>query len=413
MGDATAISKATICECRTFSFQPRLGVGDLIRVGLGTLTMVTTAMTGTWNYVRNLVEEFSSPEYGVGLTVLANSLVADEFRSLAAGGVTVHCMHEYRVRNRRSARLAALGRAWTFPNRLARAAPANVDLVHYPLTVPVPATHKPTVLSLHDVQHHDLPSFFSPVQRLWRRHAYDDAARRATTVMTISEHSKSRISECLAIAPERIEVAYLGVDSARFASPAAENEAIIREFNLPDRFVVYPAALWPHKNHLRLIQALAMVGDPKVELVLTGPVFGGLSLLLAEADRVGVRHRVRHLGFIAPEMVAPLLQRATALVFPSLYEGFGIPVIEAMAAGCPVAAAAIPTLVEVCGDAAVLFDPMDPEAIARAVEDVLTDVDLRQRISMAGDRRAACFTWRACAERHVAIYERTLERMGL
>lgn len=383
----------------------------MINVGMSTLTMIPSAMTGTASYVRGLVAELSARDRGVRITMLVNPLLVDWATSIAQRNVEVHPMPGFRLRDAPRSRLAAVGRAWINPGRLARAVPADLDLVHYPLTLPLPATAKPTVLSLHDVQHHDMPELFSSVQRRWRRRAYDDPARRATTVMTISEHSKARIVECLKVAPERIEVAHHGVDSSRFdPSARADDKMLLASLDLPETFVFYPAALWPHKNHSRLLEALALLDNREIGLVLTGPGSNRLAGFRAHARRLGVGDRVRHLGFLPQGLLPPILRRASALVFPSLYEGFGMPVVEAMAAGCPVAAAAIPTLEEVCGGAALMFDPRAPEEMAKAIERVVGDDALRSRLRAAGYERAGHFTWSACADRHAEIFRRTLER---
>lgn len=382
-----------------------------MRVGFSTLTMVPSAMTGTATYVRGLIREFSARGYGVELIVLTNALLAESIRSLASGSVRIHLLEEFRIRNGRRARSVALWRAWMAPRRLSRAVPQALDLLHYPLTLPMPRTRAPTVLSLHDLQHHDMPELFSALQRKWRRRAYDEAARAATTVMTVSEYSKSRIVDCLGVPPERVEVAYHGVDTERFTgADPEEDDRLLEAIDLPERFLFYPAALWPHKNHLRLLDALSAAGDDDLGLVLTGPASDRLDAIRTRARTLGLGGRVRHLGFVDPRLLPCLYRRATAVVFPSLYEGFGIPVVEAMAAGCPVAAASIPTSSELCGDAALMFDPHDTHDMARAIDRVAGDEELRARLRSAGSVRAARFTWQACAERHAAIYRRTMER---
>jgi glycosyltransferase involved in cell wall biosynthesis len=269
--------------------------------------------------------------------------------------------------------------------------------MHYPVTVPIPRTSLPAAVTLLDVQHHDLPGAFSRAEGMFRRRAYDRAARDADVVLTISEFSRERIVEVLGIPPDRVVAVHLGVDHDRF-SPEGPGS----DLDLPERFVFYPANLWPHKNHERLVQALALA--PGVELVLSGQDYGRLPGLMEAARAAGVAERVRHVGHVPHGGVAALYRSATAVIFPSLYEGFGLPPLEAMAAGCPVAVARAGSLPEVVGDAGLLFDPRDAEAMAESIRALWDDDAERERLSRAGRERSLGFSWQAAAERHVAAY---------
>jgi glycosyltransferase involved in cell wall biosynthesis len=315
------------------------------------------------------------------LTLLVNRHAGAEY-----AGRPTRRVRAYRPGDSDLTRFAAmnLGRAWP------RIDGREFDVVHYPLTVPVPDVRRaPRVVSLHDVQHRELPGMFSRAERWFRSWAYDGSARRADQVVTMSEHARRGIVERLGIAPERVHAIHLGVDHARFTPDGPTLQG------LPPRYVVYPANLWPHKNHGVLLEAWALVADPDLHLVLTGQTFGRP----APAGK-----RVVHLGHVAPDEVPALLRGAEALVFPSLFEGFGLPVLEAMACGTPVAASDRGAIAEVAGPAAHLFDPTDPEAIAAAIEAVVGDEGLRA----AGLAHAARFTWEETARRHVAVYEAAL-----
>jgi len=155
--------------------------------------------------------------------------------------------------------------------------------------------------------------------------------------------------------------------------------------------------MWPHKNHARLLEAFAAHGEPDLWLILTGQTYGAERLLAGH-------ERVRHLGHVPAGELPGLYRGASAVVFPSLFEGFGLPPLEAMACAVPVAASAAGAIGEVCGDAALLFDAGDVEAIAEAIGRVTGDKALRARLREAGLRRAAHFTWEAAARRHVEAY---------
>jgi glycosyltransferase involved in cell wall biosynthesis len=192
------------------------------------------------------------------------------------------------------------------------------------------------------------------------------------------------VIERLGLAPERVHAVHLGVDLARFTPDAS----IARE-----PFLLYPARPWPHKNHRRLFEAFANVRSrhPELRLVLTG----------SGHDTSSLPTGVEALGDVPLDRRIDLYRRAALVVFPSLYEGFGLPPIEAMACGCPVASSSAGSLSEVCGDAARLFDPHSVEEIVTAVEDVLA---APEDWGARGPARARSFTWDATARAHDAVY---------
>jgi glycosyltransferase involved in cell wall biosynthesis len=295
------------------------------------------------------------------------------------------------------ARLAAMTYGMTVGPRLR----AAVDVLHYPLTVPVPRFSGPTVVTLHDLQHVELPSFFSRGERLFRRFAYERAARRADVVVTPSEHARAMAVERLGLDGERVVVAAHGVDHERFFPADSEQE----------RFLVYPANMWPHKNHARLLEGLARASDRSIELVLTGNDYGRRDELLAHAELLGVRERVRHVGFVEHDELPRLLRRARAMIFPSLYEGFGQPPLEAMACGCAVASSVGGALAEVCAGAVLELDPRDADSIAAAVDRLASDDALVADLGARGPERAKPYTWTRSAELHVHAYEQALRRV--
>jgi len=277
-------------------------------------------------------------------------------------------------------RLAAMTAAAARPGPLRRRL-AGADVVHYPLTLRIPSVAVPTVSTLFDLQHLDLPALFSRAERAFRSLAWHRSIRGADRVVAISRFVADRAIELLGLDPGRIRVVHLGIDHERFFPDATEREP----------FLLYPARAWPHKNHARLYEAFALLRRerPELRLVLTGGGHG------RAPDGVEV------LGHVEFSELPALYRRASALVFPSLYEGFGQPPLEAMACGCPVACSSAASLPEVVGDAARLFDPHDPAGIAAAVGDVLAAPDEWAR---KGLERAAGFTWDATAAAHEEIY---------
>jgi glycosyltransferase involved in cell wall biosynthesis len=348
-----------------------------VRVAIGLLTLVPGISGGSETYARELTRALSrvgENEYEALVSTLAPE---------SGGGLPTVVARGYRASRGTAGRLWAMGAAALRPGTLGRHL-ASFDAVHYPLTVPVPRTSAPTVLTLLDVQHLDLPQLFGRGERAFRRLAYDRAARQAEHVIVISEWVRERVIERLGLGPERVHAIHLGVDLERFRP----DPSIARE-----PFLLYPARPWPHKNHVRLFEAFTVLRArrPGLRLVLTGTGHDPASL------PPGVEAR----GDVPLDGRIDLYRRAALVTFPSLYEGFGLPPVEAMACGCPVAASNAGSLPEVCGDAARLFDPRSVEDIVAAVEDVL---DAPEAWAKRGPTRAATFTWDATARAHDAVY---------
>jgi glycosyltransferase involved in cell wall biosynthesis len=352
-----------------------------VHVGISLLTLSPGELGGSETYTTGLIDALSTSR------TLEYTVFVPSRSKAAAGRLPALEIKEPPVARRGPARIAAMAFS-AFRSRDMSSRLDDVDVVHYALTVPVPKTSAPTVVTLHDIQHRDLPEFFGPARRSFRRIAYDGAARSAAAVIVTSEFVRERSLELLELDPSRVHVVPHAIDHTLFRPGDDEREP----------FLLYPARPWPHKNHTRLFEAFAMLREtrPQLRLVLTG---GGLERL--DPLPVGVERW----GVVSPERLATLYRRAACLVFPSLYEGFGLPPLEAMASGCAVAAADVGAIPEVCGDAAVLFDPKDPEAIAAAVLEADTRADeLRER----GFERAAQYTWEATARMHEDVYRSAL-----
>jgi glycosyltransferase involved in cell wall biosynthesis len=348
-----------------------------MRVGLSLLTLVPGISGGSETYARELCRALArvgSHRY----EVLAPTLAPE-----AGGGLETVVATGYPASTTIPGRLRAMAGASMRPGALAGRL-TGADVVHYPLTVPVPPVERPTILTLLDVQHLDLPELFPRGERLFRRLAYDRAARKADRVVVISEWTRGRVVERLGLDPAHVHAIHLAVDHERFSpDPRVEREP----------FLLYPARPWPHKNHARLFEAFARLRHerPDLRLVLTG----------VGHDPARLPPGVETRGGVAIDELVALYRRAAAVVFPSLYEGFGLPPLEALACGCPVAASHAGALPEVLGDSAVLFDPEDADGIAAGVAEALARAD---ELSRLGLERAAGFTWEATAHAHDEVY---------
>lgn len=348
-------------------------------VAMPLLTFVPGAMGGSERFALRLIEALGARDDVVLRTVVSGVGSG----TTPAGTETIAA----RVPGGAStlARVATLGRS-LLPDRRVAAVLEWADVVHYPFSVPVPGPgDRPFVQTLHDVQHHDFPGFFGLMERTYRRFAYDRTSRRADAVVTISSFSRERIVDVLGVDPAKVFVIAPGVDlpTTRWTGGGG--------------FVLYPSRMWPHKNHARLIEAMEAVRKTHdLRLVLTGGDAAGFELPSWVDNR----------GLVSDPELHELYRSAECVAFPSLYEGFGMPVIEAMGFGCPVASSTAGALSEVCADAAVMFDPTDVESMAAAI---CLAVDSGQRLGPAGLARAEQFSWHAVASKHAELY-RSLTR---
>lgn len=347
-----------------------------MRVGLSMLTLVPGEVGGAETAARGLARglaEVGTLDYAVFTPPAAPG---------AGEGLPEIAVPEYRLARTLRERALAMALATARPGRLRRRF-TGLDAVHYPLTIALPPLDLPTVVTVHDLQHLDHPELFSRAERLFRARTHEGSARKADAVVVPSQFVRRRAVELLGLPPERVHAIPWGVDHDRFRPGPEEREP----------FLLYPARPWPHKNHVTLFAAFALLREerPGLSLVLTGGGHEGRPV----PPGVDVR------GLVSTEELASLYRRTACLVFPSLYEGFGQPPLEAMASGAPVAAANIPAIAEACGDAAALFDPSDPEDMAAVVSGVL---DAPERFAAAGPDRARGFTWAETARRHEAVY---------
>jgi alpha-1,3-rhamnosyl/mannosyltransferase len=243
--------------------------------------------------------------------------------------------------------------------------------------------------------------------RLWRV-IVPPVARRADRVIAISHAGADHLERYLHVPKDRIDVTLLGYTGHASVPPLSAIELRARLSLAAGPFVLAVASRRPHKNLMRLITAMPAVLEAKPDafLVLCGNPTPHDEDLRAEAARLGISDRVRLLGFVDPDVLEGLYAAAACFVMPSLNEGFGLPVLEAMGRGVPVACSNLSAMPEVAGDGARYFDPLDVEEIGRAIVDILTDAQLAARLVLAGRRRAATFTWARTAERTLESYER-------
>jgi glycosyltransferase involved in cell wall biosynthesis len=275
-----------------------------------------------------------------------------------------------------------------------------------------------SVVTIHDCIHLMFPQYLpNRLALTYARASIAMAARRATRVLTVSESSKRDIVRLVDVDPAKIDVIYNSYDERFGVEPGDEDIERVRErFQLHDPFVLYAGNVKPHKNLERLIDAFQVVrkrGLDNVKLVLIGDDISKYAALRRAVHRHQLHQHVRFLGFVPEETLAVMYRLASVFVFPSLYEGFGLPPLEAMASGTPVVTSNLSSLPEVAGDAAMLVDPYDPEAIADGIYRVLTDDTLRHSMRAKGIERARQFSWEQSVRRVHDIYQKVLDQPAL
>ena len=286
---------------------------------------------------------------------------------------------------------------------------AGLDLLHCPVLVQPLLCPVPTVITVHDLIFLRYPDRFPRLKRLYLTALAGASLRRARRIIAVSTATKRDLTALLGIAPGRITVVPNGVDLARFTpQPPAAVVAFRRAHDVPDRSILYLGTLEPRKNLPTLLRAYAAVRAELGDVPLL--IGGGKGWFYDEIFRV-VRElglddgrAVRFLGYVPDADLPMWYNSATVFVYPSEYEGFGLPALEALACGLPVIAADRSALPEVVGDAGLLVDPHSVAALAAALRAVLTDTALATRLRAAGPQQAAHFPWTRAAHETLAVY---------
>jgi glycosyltransferase involved in cell wall biosynthesis len=267
------------------------------------------------------------------------------------------------------------------------------------------------VLMVPDIMHEYFPEFFSGPELEERRRLYGDSIRRADHICAISEFTRQTLIQRLGVSPDKITTVALAADPIfNTGGEPLEDDAILRKYGLrPDSYLFFPAHTWHHKNHRTAIDALRILRDTyglTPTLVCTGGAREAQPTLDQQIGEHGLQNQVRFLGYCPHGDLPALYRGAACLIFPSLFEGFGMPVLEAMACGCPVVCSNTGSLPEIAGNAALLVDPLDSEAFADAAARLLRDADLRAGMRMRGLPQAELFSWQRHTRETVAVFYR-------
>jgi glycosyltransferase involved in cell wall biosynthesis len=352
---------------------------------------------GIGTYVRNLLRHLSRIDTTTEYVMLCHGQdcgmadeLGDNFRAVLENAPGYSVQEQFRI-----------------PLALRR---EGIDLFHAPHYVLPPLTPCKSIVTIHDCIHLRFPQYLpNKLGYAYARASLWTAAHRSNRVLTVSEASKRDILRYFHIPPDKIDVIYNGIDE-RFGEPPPPDEiARVRErYQLDGPFVLYAGNIKPHKNLERVIEAFHLLrrggGMDQVKLLIIGDQVSKYATLRRAVHKYKLHKHVRFFGFVADQTLAVLYRLAGVFVFPSLYEGFGLPPLEAMACGTPVVTSNVSSLPEVVGDAAILVDPLDAAAIAEAMRRVLSDPALRAEMSRKGLARTAEFSWERSVRRVHEIY---------
>lgn len=280
------------------------------------------------------------------------------------------------------------------------------QVLHFPFQRMVASTI-PSVFAPHDLLHLHYPSLLPPEEVRRRNFYYQAWCHSAAAVETSSHWARRDIISRLGLAPGSVHAIMRGAPLDLYETEHVTPAAVRQSLQLPPMFCLYPAQTWPHKNHKRLLEAIAHVRDrhnERIHLVCTGRQNEFWPEIAARIRELGLDQLVTFLGFVPASYLRALYQLARFLIYPTLFEGGGIPVLEAFSQGVPLACSAIASLSEQTSDAALLFDPLSVEGIAAALRRMHHDDDLREQMRERGRVQAQHFKWDTAARHYRALY---------
>jgi len=285
----------------------------------------------------------------------------------------------------------------------------HIDLLHSPhYTMPLWAGI-PVVVTFHDMTFFLYPQYHTLLKRYFFPLMIRQSAARAAGLLAVSESTRQDAIRLLQISPEKINTTRLGVDPQYVRiEDAAHLEQIRRKYQLPAHFLLHVGTLEPRKNHAILLKAFDIIAhsDPEIALVLVGE--DGWNARLIAQQIKGLQHssRIHRLGYVARDDMPTLYSLAEVFVYPSFYEGYGLPVLEAMACGAPTITSTVSSMPEIIGDAGLLVSPYHPTELSAAIAGLLSNKPSAAEWSRKAQIRAREFSWRKTAEQTLKIYER-------
>lgn len=292
----------------------------------------------------------------------------------------------------------------------------RLDLWFCPLLVLQPSDVTiPSVINIPDIQHEFYPQFFDAPVLKWRRDNYQPSAEKSSAVLTLSEFSRQSILEKFQLPPHKVHAVHLDA-SGEFSQPHEPelDQAFRQKYQLPEEYGLFPANTWRHKNHTSLLQALIILRNKynfKVNMVFTGSPQEAHQNVINMITQHQLWDQIKWLNYLPQNEMPSLYRNAKFLCFPSLFEGFGIPLVEAMRSNLPITCSHAGSIPEVVGQAALLFDPHIPEDIAVKIA-AMSDPALRADLIAKGAQQAKQFSWEKCARQTLAVFQSVVHKSG-
>lgn len=372
-----------------------------MRIGINALYLIPGKVGGTESYLRNLLRHFQQCDSENEYLVYTNRENAGSFELTQPNFREVPCAI------RASSRPARILWEQIMLPRYARR--DRIDVLHSPgYTAPL-GLGCPSVVTIHDLNYHFFPQDWGRAARWAHRLLIPRVARRATMILTVSHASKESLASVLGVTGSKIAVVHSGVDDNLVPVSEAVRLGTRQKHGLAGEYFLSVVASHPHKNLDGLLLAYDQLSagwpelPPLVIAGLSGRHHQHIERLVSSRRQPG---RIVLTGWVPASELSALYREAALFVFPSLYEGFGFPVLEAMSVGVPVVSSNATSLPKLVGDAGVLVDAADPPAMATAIRHLWRDAELRREMARRGIARAACFTWRRAATETLAVYRR-------
>ena len=374
---------------------------QVTRLGLDLLFLIPRESGGRETYARELISAMLELDPAIRATAFANREAEGELRRTYGSQLSVVGLP---VTARRPGQWA-IGELALLPVAAAR---AGVEIVHSLANFAPAHGRFHRVITIHDLQYRAVPQLLTAARRAATAAMIGLAARKADRIIAVSESGARELAASLPVPRERIEVIPNGVGTP--VSDAVPEAELRDRYAIGNRRVVLSiSTALPHKNLGALFGALALLAPERRPLLVIAGLGTDGAPVRERARAAGVETDIRLLGYQPPEVLEGLYRLARCVVMPTLYEGFGLPVLEAMARGVPVACSAIPSLRELVGDSALMFSPQRTSEIAAAIEQLVLDDALRRELGEAGRGRASQFSWRRAAETTLACYRKVLE----
>lgn len=378
----------------------------MVKIGISAIGSGVGRGGGTDVYALNLVRALSSSSSDFSFVLLVDKENIDEWAEFkSSSSITIRKVYATRFELLKNifTPVSALFRddVWIWrPQEKALAANIDsleLDLIHFPRTSIYPMSiNTRSVLTFFDLQHIIYPQFFSLRTRFARNRRYKYSLESANRIIVPSTFTAETMYQHFDISLDKISIIPVGISQNWGQVNREQIENVRAKYNLPDKYIYYPANPWPHKNHERLLRAVSFCATRfgiKPIIVFTGKLVTESRSVSSLVGSFGLEQQVIDLGFVEMEDLPSLYSGATMMVFPSIFEGFGIPLLEAMACGCPIAASNVTSIPEVVKDAALLFDPYDIDQIAESIKRLYCDLELQAELTRRGVERVKSFHW--------------------